>query len=435
MSWLVGGQVVVMTISTLGFAILARTVGPTPFATFATLIFIFTAASLVTDLSPQGFLLVHGDGARQRSAAARSAAVSACLGGLVVLVLSSVVAPIITGSPVDLHVSALLAAAVGFQVLGQVPRARMLIDRRYTRAAVIDVAASFVSVAFAVFASFRAPGVWLLCAQLASYGFVRLVGMWVWQGASPISHGHTNGGPGMTGAIKYGLRVMPLNVSSYLSRALDSGLLPAILPAAAAAAYARSFQVVVAPISSIQLSVGGAVLERLAKSSREGTLSDASGQVWRVLLGVSALSSAAIAIASPILAALLFGDGWPMAQVFIAAMSCAIPSLFVAMFCSWHLQLVASGRRSARQLVMGLISPIGVLCCSQVWGTRGALSALVVLALVTPSLMIQSQFGMMPARARRLVVQTHIILAWFPSATAFILVSTTAGFWSFSNWR
>lgn len=435
MGWLALGQICVMGTSTVGFAVLARTVGPVPFATFATLIFIFTVCSLATDLSPQGFLLVHGHGPRQRSAAVRSAAVSAVLGGSIVLLLSLYAAPAITSNPVSFYVAGVLSLAVVFQTLGQLSRAYLLIGRCYARAAGIDVVAALVSVTFAVVISFYAPGVWLLCAQLAVYSATRLIGMWAFGAdvATTIEGGLE--GPEWKQAVRYGVRVLPLNVSSYLSRALDSGFLPAFLPSVAAASYARSFQVIVAPMSQVQLSVGGAILERLSRSDREGRLEEASTRVWKSLLLLGAACSVTIAAGSTLLANVLFGDGWPMARVFIAAMSCAIPGLFVAMYYSWRLQLVASARRSVGQLLIALLSPVGVLGGAQLWGTQGALAALVAMALVTPSTMAQLQFDLLPSSSRRATVQVRLISAWMPSALIFALVSWSAGFWTFSEWR
>ncbi len=63
---------------------------------------------------------------------------------------------------------------------------------------------------------------------------------------------------------------MPLNVASYASRSIDSGVLPLILPAAAAATYSRSYQLIVSPVTQIQLSLGGAIVERLARHSSRG---------------------------------------------------------------------------------------------------------------------------------------------------------------------
>jgi O-antigen/teichoic acid export membrane protein len=304
---------------------------------------------------------------------------------------------------------------------------------------VIDVTGTSVSVALAIVLSTYFGNEWVLCVQLASLSAIRLALMLLT--TATVDADGVSGDDDSTASIGhaaiYGLRVMPLNLASYLSRSLDTGLLPGLVPAAAAGAYARSYQVVVTPLMQAQLSVGGAVIERLSRAARGS--SDQQGalqrQLWRALLSTATLASIVLGLTSTLIAAVLFGPGWPMAEVFVAAMATVLPAIAVNMYFSWSMQIRPNAPKSVMHLGIVLISPLAVLITTAATGAiQYGLVAMVIAALLVPLGMIVLHKDLLPPSRTRWRVVSWICLAWVLSATCFVVVATLSKFWSFSQW-
>ena len=268
--WLPAGQAVSLVISTVTFAVLARTLGTGPFAVFATVLFVFSVVSLLCDLSPQGFIIVHGDDQATRRATWFIVAATSAVAGAAIFVLTGAASLLIVGEILPPLAAGALSAACIAQYIAQVPRARLVIARRYKTLAIVDISATLVAGVTAVAVSLVIASVIALAVQLLVLGVVR-------GGLLVIAERSLQRGPAGDSEIvrsahvlRYGARVLPVNIASYLSRSLDTGFLPAFLPAAAAAAYARSYQLVVVPIGQIQLSLGPAILERLSTRATKG---------------------------------------------------------------------------------------------------------------------------------------------------------------------
>lgn len=227
---------------------------------------------------------------------------------------------------------------------------------------------------------------------------------------------------------------MPLNVASYVSRSLDSAILPAFIPATAAAAYARSYQVVVTPVTQLQLSLGPAILERLARA-RDGSNEDALlSRTWRLLMVATGSASVVIGALSMVIADVLFGPGWPQASVFVAGMVCGLPALTVVVFCSWRLQLRGELQRSVRHLLVMLLPPVLVIAVATQFGPQGAVATLAALGAFTPAIVLSANIGAYRAGPRPIVMFLQCIGWWSVTALIFAAISLSAGFWHFQNW-
>ncbi len=428
-------QIVCVGISVAGFAILARTIGPTPFAVFASISFAFTLIALATDLSPQGFLLVRGYTLDARRSARQIATLSAGFGSVVVLAVVYFCVPLALKVDVSITAAVVTGAAVALQFLSQNLRAPLLEIRAYSSIAVSDIVAYLTSVAVAIGLSQLWPTVETLCTQLLVLVMVRNAVMVVrhvqLRRLLQPSVSEDPAADSFRAAVSYGSRVLPLNVSSYASRSLDSGVLPAILSLQAAATYSRSFQLVVAPLTQLQLAVGGAAVARLAEAKRSGDFKLLSRRIWRMVCLFSSCASTLICLLSPVISRVFFGPTWLNPGAFISAMSCLLPGFFVVTFCAWHLQVGAVLRRSVAQLLIGLIVPLSAIAGALTFGPQGALLGLVGASLFVPLLVLGVQYSMLPPFTTRKGLQAQFVGAWALPAIAF--VSTSVFFSDF--WR
>ncbi|OIQ87463.1 hypothetical protein GALL_306690 [mine drainage metagenome] len=434
--WLPVGQGFSLIVSTSGFAVLARTLGAKPFAEFATALFVFTAVSLSLDLSPQGFVLVHGDSATVRSAARIAAVISGAAAFILVLGMTQLASEILLRRRLSIYVSLALALAAPLQFMAQIPRARLLLARQYRSTSLVDLAATGLSVAVAIVASLRVASSLPLALQLFTLALSRavlLIGI-----SKRTAFGNGSEVPSAlngTSAIRYGLRVLPLNVAAYLGRSLDSGILPALIPATAAAAYARSYQLVVTPLGQVQASLGPAIIENFARSMREGRANGRERMVWDLGLVGSAIVAGLIAGGAGILSAVFFGPRWPQSQVFIAGMASILPSMAVATFFSWKLQLRASAPNSLRHLAALVITPVAVIASGAVSGPQAAVATLVMLGGVANPILVMLANRSMLIGIRSLGrAYLGALVAWCVPALIFYFVSQRSGFWGFTAW-
>ncbi|MBD8023743.1 oligosaccharide flippase family protein [Microbacterium gallinarum] len=430
------GQIASLVISTVAFAVLARLLGPDPFAAFAVIVFVFSLLALLLDLSPQGYLLVSGVDRQTRRSAWAVAGITAALCAGVVFVLLLGISGLLDASSSPVAISTTMAAAVLCQFCAQVPRASLLVAGYYARIAAIDVSSMAVSVLAAIAAAAATQSVIVLCLQLLIVALCRCCLYLVSDGLSRRMHAKDFNArdrrlSGVGDAIRYGLRVMPINVASYAGRSLDSGILPFLIPASAAAAYARTYQLVVVPVTQLQLSVGGAIVARLAGAEGHSRR-ELGRRIWRALLLMAGLSGILIGLFSQLISIVMFGPAWPMVNVFIAAMSCALPSVATTTFFAWQLQIVASAAKSLAQLAAVCVGPLAVILCA-ILSTQAAVVALVLTGLATPAILLATHGGdVSGGRRSRMLLQ--VAGAWILPCLIFCVVSTLSGFWTYNNW-
>jgi len=417
--WLPVSQALSLIASLAAFAVLSRELGPASYAQFAVFVFVYTMAALATDFSAMGFLLVHGVSRSLGRAAWSSSVVSATAGAVVLtaalLLLSFLELP--TGPPRPLDVFILVCGLVA-QSLIQPLRGKLMVFRRYPTIAVIDVGATFVGFGSAIFLASQIHSVTVLCAQLALTSIARLLLTIVLsvvvgrkdarESAEAIISGTALETPN---PFRYGLKVLPLNVASYASRAIDSGTLPLILPVGAAAAYARSYQLIVTPVTQVQLSLGGAIVERMARRAAQpdddGTFDK---RVWKALHLVTFLAAIVLSVSAPILEAIFFGPGWVHVALMISSMALLLPSLTLSSFMSWKLQIRAKLRHSLLNLGVLLLVPMLAIVLGLLFSTNGALIGLALGALVQGLALATLHRSLLPVTLRHAVIQ--IVVEW-----------------------
>lgn len=424
-------QAIVLTLSTLTFAWLARELGPEYYARFAVILLFFSAISLITDLSPQGFILIQGLRPGVLGTAMKVSLISAFIGSITLMTALLTVGGSIPFNPPDLIEVGLLCITLAAQALTQVPRAEMVVSGRYKSMAVTDCISTIAGCSAAILCALSTFSNYALIAQLAVTVIFKLIITGLMSRAAEIALHELGPRPGLLEAIAFGIRVVPLNLASYLSRALDSGLLPSFVSPGAAAGYARSYQVVVVPISQLQLSLGSVVVEKFSKAKRSSLeeSNDASLKLWIWLQRIAILSGVIIIISSSLIQFVLFGPRWPLVNVTLSAMATCLPGVAAATFGAWSTQIDGGKVRTLLHFVFVLFTPVAVVLTAASWNFTAALVSLVFVGgLVQPLALglVHRESIAMPT-AKIVIVQ---FLHWMIVAVLFLLVATNSGFWS-----
>lgn len=428
LGWLPASQALSLLASLAAFAVLSRELGPASYAQFAVFVFVYTMAALATDFSAMGFLLVHGISRPLRRAAWSSSVVSATAGGVVLtgalFILSFLELP--SGPPKAWDIVILVAGLVA-QALIQPLRGQLMVLRRYPIIALTDVGATFAGFGSAIFLASQIQSVTVLCAQLALTSVVRLLLTLALSAVGRREALHERDVVSDSGTsdaapapFRYGLKVLPLNVASYASRAIDSGTLPLILPVAAAAAYARSYQLIVTPVTQVQLSLGGAIVERMARrASQPADDGSFDKRIWSALHVLTFVAAVAFSTGAPLLEKIFFGPGWTHVTLMISSMALLLPSLTLSSFMSWKLQIKAELRHSLLNLGVLLLVPMLAIVLGLLYSTNGALIGLALGALVQGLALATLHRSLLPISFKYAVIQ--IIAEWMVLATLLVV--------------
>lgn len=424
-------QAVALTLSTITFAWLARELGPEQYARFAVVLLFFSAISLVTDLSPQGFVLVQGLNPGILRASRRVARISAFTGASALAVALFALGNAVPVSPPDLIEVSLLCLTLMAQAYTQVPRAEMVVTGRYRSMAVNDIAGTVAGCVAAILFAGSDLSDYALVVQLATTVICKFViTATLARGSVPTRQHESRSGTNLLEAVAFGIRVIPLNLASYLSRALDSGLLPQLVSATAAAGYARSYQVVVVPISQLQLSLGSVVVEKISKAKRSSFngSNDASLKLWTWLQRIALFSGLVIVLSSSLIEVLLFGPRWPLVNVTLSAMATCLPGVAAAAFGAWSTQVDGGRVRTLLHFIAVLSTPVAVVVTASLSDFHGALISLVVIGgLLQPlALALIHRQSIRINTTKIFLVQ---LCQWLLVASAFFLVASNSGFW------
>ncbi|MDQ0078490.1 oligosaccharide flippase family protein [Arthrobacter oryzae] len=427
--WLPASQACVFILSTSGFAVLAHILGPTEFARFATVILLFSVSALVTDLSPQSYTLVHGPTADVIKTARRLATISGLLGVSFMSFAVLAAASLIPGGPLSAIEFAFLVIALIAQIGMQVQRAVLVSKARFGAIALSDVGSTLVGIAMALILAVSPFEELALAGQLGATAVAKVLGIWL-ASREIAQPPQTDNARRLWPAVRYGLRVVPLNIASYLGRALDSGILPSLVPAAAAAGYARSYQIAVVPITQLQLSLGPAILNHLSNAKREN-LTDReppNKALWMWMSRIIFISALSICASAMVIEVVIFGPKWPMVHVTIVAMASCLPGIAMASYGSLTLQLNGGRRRTVAHFCTVVGTPIAVILAAALGSFAEAVSTLVVVGgLVQPLLL-----SLVHNKEFSAPIKTAVTVAgqWFALAAIFYFVAQSSSFWT-----
>lgn len=429
--WLPASQAGVFIVSTSGFAVLAHALGPAQFARFATLILLFSLSSLITDLSPQSYTLVHGSSDNVVKTAKHLARISGLLGVSCICFTTLAASSFIPGGPLSGVELTFLAIALVSQTGMQVQRAVLVSEARFGAIAFTDVGSALLGVAAALVLALSPLADLALVGQLAATALAKFLGIWVASRRSSQPTKTDNVVRRLWPAIRYGVRVVPLNIASYLGRSLDSGILPSLVPAAAAAGYARSYQVVVVPITQLQLSLGPAILDRLSRAKRENPDDNdlPHRNLWEWMSRIMFLSALGISASATVIEAVIFGPKWPLVHVTIVAMASCLPGIAMASYGSLTLQLIGGRRRTIAHLCIVVSTPVAVIIAASLGSFAHAVSTLVVVGgLVQPLLL--SLVHKTSLSTRPLKTTAAVAAQWLVLAAIFYMTAHSSSFWT-----
>lgn len=428
--WLPASQAFVFIISTLGFALLAHMLGPTQFARFASVILLFSVVSLVTDLSPQSYALVHGTTDEVIRTAKRLAIISGLLGLTLMLMAGLAASKLIPGGPLSRMELALLAVAMVGQVGMQVQRAVLVSVARYRSIAFCDTGSTLFGVIVALTLAVGPFANLALVGQLAATAIAKSAGIMLAARGLPQPT-RTGTLTALWPAVRYGIRVVPLNVASYLGRSLDSGILPSLVPAAAAAGYARSYQVVVVPVTQLQLSLGPAILNRLSRHKRETGNSENpnSKLLWTWMSRIMFLAALAICAFAMLIEVVIFGPKWPMVHITIVAMAVCLPGIGMATYGSWSLQIDGSRRRTLAHFCTVVATPVAVVVAASLHSFVAAVATLVIVGgLAQPVLLSLIHIKSLSNRPAKVIML--VAAQWLILASIFYITACSSSFWT-----
>jgi O-antigen/teichoic acid export membrane protein len=166
-----------------------------------------------------------------------------------------------------------------------------------------------------------------------------------------------------------------------LSRSIDTAILPFLVSPVDAALYARSYQIIIAPLSQLQTSLGGAIIQKLSVAN-PSEKDDLAKRIWQYITLGSTVFGVLAALSAGLIAGLLFGEKWPNAEVYISAMCCGVLVLSQGMYFSWHLQQKPEIKKTLSQLAIGLVVPIGVIAAAYSSSMASVLNTYVFVCLV-----------------------------------------------------
>lgn len=400
---LASSQLIVLAVGVATFAVLSRILGPTPFAQFAVVSFLFTASVIIFDLSAMGWIIT-GLGVNRFVVAKQTVLLSAILSCLLLAVLFFAINGHFPGGRIpNICLLALEAAAVA-QLAQQVSRARLVLASKYKLVALADLSSVVAAAAIAVSLAVLGASSQVLLLQLVLGIYIKGVLLWVLaraRGDYPVDPDRR-----FSPALYFGLANIPLNSAAYAARAIDSALVPYVTPIAVAASYARAYQIAVAPAVQAQVSIAPFGVREIAKR-REGNRDTAV--VWFAGLAVSTAAAATIILASPILDHVLFGPQWTDPSLYLTVMAFSLPATTLASIATWYRQVDSSLIRSCIHLFTAVITPLACVGVAALAGVPGLVLTFIALqGVVSPIAISAINSDVLPSR-------------WQPRAAAILL--------------
>lgn len=408
--WLPTSQGLSLLASIATFGVLSRLLEPDQYARFSVLLFIFTIVTLATDLSALGYLLVYGESSATRRSSWRTTAVSTVVGASALIMVLCIVRllPVPLGPPSITEIATLALGLIG-QAASQTPRGLLLVRRKYASIALTDGLSSLTGYAASIVMALGGFGREALIVQLTSTLVLRgiiLTPLALYSRPAPVRQDHSRA----PNALTYGLKVLPISLASYAGRSIDSGILPLILPPAAAASYARSYQLIVTPVTQLQLSLGAAMVERISNGRRRRRDQRLESKIWRTMSAATLITAVLISFGAPVLRVIFFGPNWTHVTEMIAAMACLLPSMTLSAFIAWKLQIAARFSQSIRNLLVLLLVPMLAILLAIPFGTFGAVGGIVGGALLQSLLLSLILPASLPIAREKLILQ--LIVEW-----------------------
>ncbi|SKA82209.1 Polysaccharide biosynthesis protein [Agreia bicolorata] len=324
----------------------------------------------------------------------------------------------------------LLLIALVAQFAMQPSRAVLVAGRLYSRIAAVDIASTALGLGLAIALAAMGFSAGVLVGQLAITAASKAV-LCILIARSNWGSGVERTPVTLGKAIRFGIRVVPLNMGSYLSRSVDSGLMPLFVAPALSATYARSFQLAAVPLTQLQLSLGPAILDRLAKSRHEDhkAATDSKRRLWFLLQASSSGFAILISSLSGVLQWMLFGPDWLLVNVTISAMCVCLPGMAIASFGSWTAQLEGTATRTVGHLLILLLSPLCVVATAASFGYSAALVALMLVGgLIQPSLLSALHRSSLPRTLANGLL--GLTIQWLVLVAIFVVVASETDFWA-----
>lgn len=281
-----------------------------------------------------------------------------------------------------------LAIATSFLWSGLVVQHQALLRRqmRFGTLAIIQIAASVVSLAVAVGMALADFGYWALVAREVLRNLLLALGTWI---AMPWLPSRPSRGTGVRSMVMFGGDVTAFNLIWFFSTSIDQILVGRLFGAVSLGLYRQGVNLVLTPIGQLSYpvnSVAEATLSRLQHHPEEYRR-----YYSRIVMAMSSVTmplAVFLAVFAEEIILVALGVKWQAATPYFQALAIAVflrPAGSTAGFV-----LVTSGK-SRKYLAWGFLSALGLIACVGVgalWGPSGVATAQVVYtyALVIPLL-------------------------------------------------
>lgn len=353
---LLAGQGIRGAAQLLGVVVLSRILDPNVFGIAAVAAVFVGLGELIRDAG----MSVAALRAPEMSARARSGLfwLNSII-GVICCLLTFFVAPVVVrGFGLEIEPLALQALGGVLLINGIAAqyRADLLRSMKFRPIAVADALAAILSLAAAIGLAVAGAGYWALIAQLIANSLVAstvaiIVGRW--RPSSPRSLGATRP------YLRFAGGVTVSQVFSYSGNNVDVVAMSALASVASLGIYNRAFQIVMAPITMVQLPIQNGLVPALSRAREDRQKYSDMVERAQLAVGVVVLPiPAMLAATCPGLVPIALGDGWTEAITPVWFLSGAAALQVLAATANWI--LITDGK-GERLMTYSLVS-LGVRC-------------------------------------------------------------------------
>ncbi len=275
--------------------------------------------------------------------------------GALIMGATALLAPMISafyGNPAGLT-EVVRWLSIGFLIGGLNAQHRALLNRqmRFTALAGIDVVATFISVAVAIWFAADGAGCWALVYGQLTLGIVMIVGVWSMSGWRPGRPVRT---AGIRAMICFGGNTTGSNLVNYFSRNMDTVVIGRFRHAAELGLYDKAYGLLLLPIQQITMPLTRVAIPALSRLQNDPMRY--RGYYRKALLLVCTIGMPLVAflfVAADSIIPLLLGPKWTGAVRIFRVLA---PAAFFGTFNVATIWVYTSLGRTDRQFRWGIVT-------------------------------------------------------------------------------
>jgi PST family polysaccharide transporter len=352
----------------IGLVVLARLLDPEAFGLYTIVMAVSALGLVLTELGLGSAIVTGPIVTRQRLDTAFW--LNAAAGLLLTLLVVAVARPLaaLYGTP-ELEPLLYIVSSTFALSLGTVQLA--LLERNFSFARIFATEVTAVAIAqlSAVILAIHGAGPISLAIIGPTTAIITTLGVWLsvpWRPSGRVDKSHARD------LWKYCKHLVAFNATNYWARNLDNLTLPVVASPAVVGLYGRAYSLMMLPLQQISTVISRVLLPVLSRAQDDPVRfrrawADASKLSWAVGLP----AAATLAVAAPEVVAVVLGDQWQGATVFVIILAVAIPPQLVTRTSGSAYQGIG---RPDLQLRFGLICTaltVVAICVGLYWGAIG----------------------------------------------------------------